>query len=124
MGNAINWFEIPAEDFSRAIKFYSEVLQVEMPVQKMMGIEMAFFPMDPGDRSVGGAVVYGEEYQPGRNGVLIYLNGGEDLDDPLSRVEKAGGKIVTPKTLINEEIGYFAIFWDSEGNRVALHSYK
>ncbi len=44
------------------------------------------------------------------------LNGGEDLSEPLSRVENAGGKIVMPKTKINDEIGYMAMFIDSEGN--------
>jgi len=39
-------------------------------------------------------------------------------------VEPAGGRIVMPKPHINEESGYFAIFIDSEGNKLALHSEK
>jgi predicted enzyme related to lactoylglutathione lyase len=39
----------------------------------------------------------------------------------LSRIEKAGGLGVIPKTAIGEN-GYVAIFPDSEGNRVAFHS--
>jgi len=31
------------------------------------------------------------------DGVKIYLNGGEDLNSPLSKVEKAGGKVVLLK---------------------------
>ena len=31
------------------------------------------------------------------DGALIYLNGGEDLSVPLSKVEGAGGKILLPK---------------------------
>jgi predicted enzyme related to lactoylglutathione lyase len=34
----------------------------------------------------------------------------------------AGGKIVAPKTEISPEHGYMALFIDTEGNRVALHS--
>ncbi len=120
MANAINWFEIPAANFDRAKKFYSEVLDAELPVNEMMNVKMAFFPMERG--SVGGAVCAGEGYTPSTDGAKIYLNGGEDLSAPLSRVEAAGGKVVMPKTKISDEIGYFAIFMDTEGNQVAFHS--
>jgi predicted enzyme related to lactoylglutathione lyase len=51
------------------------------------------------------------------------LNGGDDLAEPLSRVEKAGGEIVLPKTSL-EPNGFMAQFTDTEGNKVALHSMK
>jgi predicted enzyme related to lactoylglutathione lyase len=54
---------------------------------------------------------------------LIYLNGGDDLDVVLSKVEQAGGKIILPKTGIGPH-GFMAHFEDSEGNKVALHSRK
>ncbi len=120
MANAINWFEIPAAKFDRAVKFYSEVLATDMPAQEMMGNQMAFFPY--ADGSVSGAVVAGEGYVPSADGSLIFLNGGDNLDTPLSRVESAGGKVLMPKTKITDEIGYFAIFMDTEGNKVAFHS--
>jgi uncharacterized protein len=40
----------------------------------------------------------------------------------LDKVEAAGGKIVVPKTEISPEHGYMAVFLDTEGNRIALHS--
>ena len=45
MKNAINWFEIPAKDFDRAIGFYKKVLQVEMQIMQMdpTGAKWAFF---------------------------------------------------------------------------------
>jgi predicted enzyme related to lactoylglutathione lyase len=43
------------------------------------------------------------------------------LDETLGRVEKAGGKIVMPKTDIGPP-GFIAIVRDSEGNSVGLHS--
>jgi hypothetical protein len=46
-----------------------------------------------------------------------------DLAEPLSKVEKAGGKILLPKTSIGQN-GFMAHFIDSEGNKVALHSMK
>lgn len=123
MANAINWFEIPVNDIERAKKFYSDVLGVEgLHQQEMMGIKMAFLPMDPNDRGVGGALCQGEGYAPSADGSVVYLNGGEDLSDKLERVESAGGKVVLPKTKISDEIGYYAMFNDSEGNKVAFHS--
>lgn len=122
MANLINWFEIPANDIDRAVKFYSEVLNSEMQQQEMMGIKMAFFNTE--GEGVGGSICSGEGYEPSAAGAKIYLNGGEDLSNPLSRVEAAGGKIVMPKTKINDEIGYMAMFIDSEGNNIAFHSSK
>ena len=121
MANAINWFEIPAQDFDRAKDFYSNVLAGELHVEEMMGTKMAFLPTE-GDGAVGGAVCAGEMYKPSSDGAVVYLNGGDDLSTPLSRVEEAGGKVLMPKTKISDEIGYMALFSDSEGNKLAFHS--
>jgi len=122
MANAINWFEIPASNHERAVNFYSQVLGADLQPMEMGNVKMAFLPADEG--SVGGAVCSGEDYKPSAEGALVYLNGGEDLNAPLSKVEKAGGKIVLPKTKISDEIGYMACFIDSEGNKIAFHSMK
>jgi predicted enzyme related to lactoylglutathione lyase len=58
------------------------------------------------------------------NGAVIYLNGNPDLEIPLSKVDGAGGKVLMGKTFINENTGYMAFFADTEGNKVALHSFK
>ncbi|MBU1094881.1 MAG: lactoylglutathione lyase [Ignavibacteriae bacterium HGW-Ignavibacteriae-2] len=122
MANVINWFEIPAENIDRASKFYSEVLGGELNIMDMMGMQMAFLPME--GEGVGGALVRSEMHKPSAEGAVVYLNGGEDLTTPLSRVEKAGGKVVMPKTKISDEYGYMAFFIDSEGNKIAFHSMK
>jgi hypothetical protein len=54
----------------------------------------------------------------------MYLNAGENLQVVLDRVEKNGGQIILPKTAHADESGYFAIFLDSEGNKMALNSPK
>lgn len=123
MANAVNWFEIPAADFARAVAFYSNVLNCEMQSFEgpMVGdTKMSFFPHD--QTGIGGAVAYGEMWKPSSEGSIIYLNGGDDLGEPLGRVEAAGGKVVMPKTKISDEVGYIGMFLDSEGNRVAFHS--
>ena len=91
-----------------------------MPDQMMGPIHMGFLLVEKG--GIGGAIVQGDGYVPSQKGTLVYLNGGKDLSVVLNRVENAGGEVVLPKTKINDEHGYFAIFLDCEGNKVALHS--
>ena len=119
--SAVNWFEIPATDFDRAVRFYSEIYASEMPTRDMGHIKMGFFQHEPGT-GIGGAVVSGDGCVPSQVGAKLYLNGGSDLLTVLNRVEAAGGTIVTEKRQISPEIGYFAIIVDTEGNRVYLHS--
>ncbi|OJJ20502.1 lactoylglutathione lyase [marine bacterium AO1-C] len=123
MANAINWFEIPANDLDRAIDFYKKVLGGELQKQDIGGFQMAFLPMD-GEGQVGGALCKSDMHIPSAEGAVVYLNGGEDLSTPLSRVNEAGGEVVMPKTKISDEIGYFAFFMDTEGNKIAFHSPK
>ncbi|MCL6099656.1 MAG: VOC family protein [Bacteroidetes bacterium] len=122
MANVLNWFEIPVTDMDRAVKFYSQVLGKEFTRMDMLGVNMAFFPME--GQGVGGSLCKGEWYKPTQDGAVVYLNGGEDLAVPLSKVETAGGKVIMPKKYIADDIGYMALFIDSEGNRVAFHSNK
>lgn len=122
MKNSINWFELPVSDFDRAKKFYSSIYDYEMPEIMMGPNKMGFLPVEQG--GIGGAIVHGEGYEPSNTGALIYLNGGENLSKVLAKVEEFGGKILQSKTLIEERFGYYAIFTDTEGNRIALHSMK
>jgi predicted enzyme related to lactoylglutathione lyase len=119
--HAANWFEIPAADFERTRAFYSRIFDCDLPRQEMGGDLMGFLPFEMG-KGVAGAVILSDAMRPSRDGPRIYLNGGDDLQPILDRVESAGGKVDTPKTLINEDIGYYAVFEDTEGNRIALHS--
>ncbi len=122
MANLINWFEIPVTDMERATRFYSRLLDQEVQQAETMGFPYAFLPMDR--EGVGGALAQGENYQPSDQGVTVYLAVGDDLAPALSRVEEAGGRVLAPKTLIDEENGYFALILDSEGNRIGLHSQR
>ncbi len=119
MANAINWFEIPVNDMARAVTFYSTILDVELTADPATpGYSMAVLPNQGG---VGGALLSGEGYTPSSQGVLVYLNGGDDLDAILTRVAAAGGQVLMPKTSIGEN-GFAAFFLDSEGNKLGLHS--
>lgn len=122
--NSLNWFEISVSDIKRAKKFYETIFGIEMPQQSMMGMEMAFFPSENMNGKVSGGLVQGPMHKPSADGSKVYLNGNPDLSGALGKVEKAGGKVLMPKTKISDEIGYMAFFADTEGNAVALHSNK
>ena len=92
-----------------------------MNTVELNGFAMSYFPTDSG---IGGAVVTGPGCVPSEVGPLVYLNAGEDLNNVLSKVNEAGGRVVMGKTFLGESAGYFALFIDSEGNRLALHSQK
>ncbi len=116
--NYISWFEIPVYDMRRAAIFYNTIYNMEMEVVPNGEFTMAYFPVDSG---IGGALIQGPGCFPSDVGVLIYLNAGDDMDNILGRIELAGGRIIMSKTLIGGNGGYFALFVDSEGNRLALH---
>jgi predicted enzyme related to lactoylglutathione lyase len=119
--NAVNWFEIPVKNFDRAKKFYSTILGAE--INEMPHPQMKYGLLSCEQGGVGGGIVHGKGYEPSDKGTLVYLNGGDDLSNILSKVEKAGGKILLPKTSIGQN-GFMAHFLDTEGNKVALHSMK
>jgi predicted enzyme related to lactoylglutathione lyase len=121
--HAIDWFEIPAADFDRAVHFYERIFEFTMnPLPVPNGPKMALFPVSPMDGVSGAICHHPEWYVPSKAGTLVYLNADPDLSTVLARIEGAGGKVVVPKTQINEQYGFMAVFLDSEGNRVALHS--
>ena len=122
--NLCVWFEIPVTDMDRARKFYSAVMGLELSDGVPMGDSvMSFFPMtDEWDNS--GGLTKSPSRTPSSDGCYVYLNGGEDLAEPLARVEPAGGRIVVPKTQISPENGFFAMFTDTEGNMIGFWSAK
>ncbi|MFI1745761.1 VOC family protein [Thalassobellus sediminis] len=124
MKNAINWFEIPVKNYERAKGFYNTLLNIEIADHHMpdQNIKYGMFPYDNDSNGVGGGLIEAEGQTPTTDGPTLYLNGGEDLSVSLSKVEAAGGKILMPKTDIGEN-GFMAQFTDTEGNRIALHSW-
>ena len=121
--NAISWFEIPTTDLDRAQKFYETIFDIQMVSLNLEQLKMRMFPIE-NPMNVGGALCFNKEfYKPSStDGPLIYLNANPDVQNVLDKVEGAGGKIIVPKTEISPEYGHMAVFIDTEGNRIALHS--
>jgi hypothetical protein len=124
MDNAISWFEIPATDLARAQKFYEVIFGITLTPLDLPNIKMRMFPLDDMMKGVGGAIVKSDGFHKpsATDGPLIYLNGNPDVQFILDKIEAAGGKILVPKTEISPDYGHMAVFLDTEGNRIALHS--
>jgi predicted enzyme related to lactoylglutathione lyase len=124
MKNAISWFEIPSTDLARAQKFYETIFGITLNPLDVANIKMRMFPLEDMMNGVGGAIVNNTGfYKPSAtDGPLIYLNGNPDVQIILDKIESAGGKILVPKTEISPDYGHMAMFLDTEGNRIALHS--
>jgi uncharacterized protein len=122
--NPVGWFEIPVTDMDRAIRFYEKVFDIRLTRMQMGPLDMAWFTEVKDSIGATGSLVHHPGYyKPSTDGVLIYFTSfAGDVNIELSRAEGAGGTVVMEKKLITPEIGYMAIFEDTEGNRVALHS--
>ncbi len=114
-----HWFEIPVSDMKRAQDFYRAVFQLDYEFMDLGELQMSVFAH--GD--VGMALCkHPQFYQPGSQGPLVYLNANPDLQVFLDRIKTQGGQVIQQKKQISPEHGYMALFIDSEGNRLALHS--
>ncbi len=120
--NPVNWFEIPVNELDRAKKFYESALGIQMQIQEMGPLKMAWFPMLEGKPGATGTLVKANGYTPSHQGSLVYFSVG-DIESTLKKIESQGGKTLNPKTSIGK-FGFVAHFEDCEGNRVALHSEK
>lgn len=120
MRNLISIVEIPAADFSRAVSFYKKILGVNIEEIDMGGTRMGVFP---GDRTtVSVALIHSAESKPSTHGTTVYFNTEADLQVTLEKIEPNGGTVIVPKTEISPEMGFFALFTDTEGNKLGLHS--
>jgi predicted enzyme related to lactoylglutathione lyase len=116
MEKLIIWVEIPTENFDRAVDFYNAILGLDLQKLDFGTEKMACFPTGEG------AIVSAPGFKPGKDGVLVSFNTGDDLDFVIEKVQISGGTIVHPKTKIEaENRGYFAVFTDTEGNKVGLY---
>jgi len=114
-------FEIPADDLTRAKKFYSTVFEWrmnEVPEFEyvMVGTtesDQNGMPKEPG--SINGGMLKRED--PIQSPVITISV--DSIDQIASTIEKNGGKMIRAKMPVGD-MGFAAYFKDSEGNVVGL----
>lgn len=114
------WFEIPTLDLDRAQTFYEGILGTPLRREPMGETELVVFPYG-GKPHVSGALIRHSECLPAVQGSIVYLSV-DNLTPVLDRVVAHGGDTLVPRTGLPGDMGYFAQFRDSEGNRVGLWS--
>ena len=117
----IVYIEFPAPDPQAAGAFYTEIFGWQVHTDPEVEYHMFQAEGGPGGAfpRVGKALIEETlEYKAGE--VLTYI-ASDDIDADLAKVEARGGQIVLPKTEISG-IGWFGVFRDPAGNKVALLS--
>jgi predicted enzyme related to lactoylglutathione lyase len=114
-------FEIPFENKPRAMKFYAETFdwrledmpQMDYVVASTVDVDDRHRPKEPG--AINGGLFPRPKEAPGPT---IYLDV-PSVEAAVTKVEKAGGKVVTPATPI-PGMGAYARVKDTEGNVIGL----
>lgn len=121
MKKLVNWFEIPASDFQRAVNFYENLLGYKLKICNYETEKMAFFPEN--EFVVSGMISEANGFNPSSDGVVIYFEATDIIDELLSKTKTLGGEILIDKCKIEAEgRGHFALLKDSEGNRIGFYS--
>jgi predicted enzyme related to lactoylglutathione lyase len=109
-------FDLPADDPTRARKFYSELFGWKFErypgPEEYYLIETGYLEGQPGVR--GGM---GKRGSPDQK-ITNYI-GVASIDEYLARVESLGGKVILPKMTV-PGFGYLAVCLDTEGNSFGL----
>ncbi len=110
MNNRVVYFEIPSDNPQTSMDFYKEVFGWSF---KKFGNAEYWSAISGDEKSPGingGIMKKKDPKQPVVNSIRV-----ENLDEYISRIEKAGGKIVVPKFSI-PTVGLLAYFTDPDGN--------
>lgn len=111
MGNPIVHCEIPTKDLGKGVEFYSKLFGWQCT---QWGEQYSMFAREEG--GIGGGLMLDDK--PDAQ-VMLYIMV-DDIEAKLAEIVKAGGKLVTPKTQISPEIGYFGVFTDPSGVPMGL----
>jgi len=115
----IVWYDIPALDLDRAIRFYFAVLGAPVKKDVVGEIPLGWLPTEDGGQM--GCVCVAKDFKPSADGVMIYLSVNGRLKAAVAAVRENGGTVQTDIHSI-APYGFRAEVLDSEGNIIALHS--
>jgi len=108
--------EIPTRNHEESGKFYRDLFGWKITPMP----EMNYTLWEPAEGPGGGFSPLGEMAKVGE--VLVYVDS-PDIEADLKKAETLGAKIVSPKQEISG-VGWFGIFEDPTGNKIALYTGK
>jgi predicted enzyme related to lactoylglutathione lyase len=111
MGDIV-YFEMSADDPVRAKKFYKKLFEWEF--EKIPKWDYWMITTGGKDALYGGMM----KREKTRKNIVNYIDV-ESVEKCSVKIEKAGGKILVPKTPI-KGWGYYAIFKDTENNVMGI----
>lgn len=120
MNRLFTYTAIPCTDFERAFAFYHTITNGMLVRNPNVPFPMAYFT-DKDGNSVGHLFQL-PAFKPSPDGALVYMEPAEDIDTVLRLIESGGGKTIMLKTPLGPGRGHWAMFTDTEGNKLALHT--
>lgn len=112
------WFEIPVKDVERAKNFYRELFNWSYSL--FVDFQKDYWKIDIGQDELAGGFIKKTTTHDGSM-PLIYFSV-KDITESLKKAEQLGGKVITGKTMITKEAGYFARLSDPDQNTIAIWS--
>ena len=107
-----NHFEIPVDDPDRAEKFYSTVFGWSF--DRYPGAPQYYGMATTGDTEPG---INGALFQRADDSETTLTMSVDSIEAATAAIVEKGGKVVTEKTAV-PNMGWFAVFEDTEGNRI------
>lgn len=115
----IGWFELYVNDFEKSKGFYTQLFGWQFNLSK--STDSDYWNIFTGDGSIGGGLMKKTVPEHSGQSIVLYVET-DDITSSLDKAVSLGGKIVMPKTLINENAGFFGLFNDIDGNVIGLWS--
>lgn len=114
------WSEIPVTDLDRAIAFYDAVFNLELTKDEAGPNPVAYLPTSDSN-GVAGHLYPGKPAGDG-TGPTVHFACPDTVEDTLTRVKDAGGKVVSD--VIEIPSGRFAYCLDLDGNSIGVFAYN
>jgi len=118
----IVYFQIPSDDIERSKKFYNQLFgwTIDKMSESNTPREMENWEVtttdDKGNKALGGGM---SKRQMPQQQITNFIDV-KSVDEYSSKVERLGGKIVVPKTVV-PGMGYYAVCLDTENNSFGIY---
>ena len=117
--NSVIHFEIPAEDMSRAEKFYSEVFGWQLNKIMEQYYLATTTPSDDNGPTKPGGINGAIGKKEGTRTMPIIVMDVQDINEHVKKVEDNGGKLLEGPMKVFE-MGMYAVMKDTEDNTIGI----